>query len=256
MISPRNGTDVHLKWHQSLFTFRLTCLHMCSTLHDVSSWSLSSASYPTTNMSSAILNRLSNSSNISSIFLWNMSPASAALNGNCLYMYLPNWHANIMRYDDLWSSFRLWYLELASIRERYFTLLCFNSISLSVGPLCTGLISAWFSCAGSWHNLTFQFALGCSTKQLHHSAVSSTPRDTMMYCFCNLFNSSSKGFYSAYALHLIDTWCGLLSSFSCNRNVSSKHPIPLNTSSKSLCSCFVISTLFLLSLSSINPGGK
>ena len=62
-----------------------------------------------------------------------MSPASAALNGNRLYLYLPNWHANIMRYDDLSSSFKLWYLELTSLRERYFTLLSFGSMTLSVG---------------------------------------------------------------------------------------------------------------------------
>ena len=242
-----NGTDVHLKWHLSLFNFKWTCLPLCNTLHTVSSWSLPSVSYPATNISSVIPNTLGRSLNILSIFLWNISPAGAAPNGNCLYLYLPNWHANVIKYDYL-SSFKLWYPEFTSIRERYFTLLCFGSISLSVSPLCTSL-SAWFSQAGSRHNLTFPFALGTSTKLLHYSEVSSTPRGAIMSCFCTLLNSSLNGFHSAYAMHLWGTWYGLLSSFNCNKNVPSKHPIPLNISSKSLCSCCLISALFFLSLS-------
>ena len=53
---------------------------------------------------------------------------------NLLYLYLPNWHANDVRYDDHLSSLSLWYPELASIRERYFALFSFGKISLSVGP--------------------------------------------------------------------------------------------------------------------------
>ena len=56
MTSPKNETDVHLKWHLSLFSFKFTCLHICSTLCSVSSWSLPSTSYPTTKMSAAMPN--------------------------------------------------------------------------------------------------------------------------------------------------------------------------------------------------------
>ena len=45
MISSKNGTGVHLKWHLSLFNFRSTCLQIFSTLHNVSSWSFPLASY-------------------------------------------------------------------------------------------------------------------------------------------------------------------------------------------------------------------
>ena len=68
-------TDVHLKWHLFLFCFKITFLHLSSTLHGGSSWSLPSASYPTTKMLSAIPNTLHKSLNISYIFLQNISPA-------------------------------------------------------------------------------------------------------------------------------------------------------------------------------------
>ena len=41
---PKNGTDVHLKHHLSLLSFKLMCLHICSTCHSISSWSLLSLS--------------------------------------------------------------------------------------------------------------------------------------------------------------------------------------------------------------------
>ena len=103
-----------------------------------------------------------------------MSPTGAALNGGCLYLYLPNWHVNVVRYDNFSSNFRLWYPELASITDIYLTLLSLGSISFNVGPLYIGLINAWYSHAGSKHNLTLPLALGTNTKLLHHSATSST----------------------------------------------------------------------------------
>ena len=68
ITSPKNGTDVHLKWHLSLFSFRFICLHIYSTLHSLSTWSLPSTSYSTTKMSSAMPNTFGKSLNISSIF--------------------------------------------------------------------------------------------------------------------------------------------------------------------------------------------
>ena len=102
------GTDVHLKWNLSLFSFRFTCLHIWSTFIVYHHGSLLSTSYPTTKLSSAIPNTFGKSLYISYIFLCNISPAGAAPNSNLLYLYLPQWHANVVRYEDLSSSFRLW----------------------------------------------------------------------------------------------------------------------------------------------------
>ena len=71
-----------------------------------------------------------------------MLATGAALQGSHFYLYLPNGHANVVRHDDFLCNFRLWYPELASIINIYFTLLSLGSISFSVGPLCTGLINA------------------------------------------------------------------------------------------------------------------
>ena len=150
----------------------------------------------------------------------------AASNGNLLYLYLPNWHMDVVRFNDLSSSLRLWYPKLTSIRESYFTLHNLGKISLSVGPLWTGLLSAWFSFAGSKYSLTFPLGLVMRTKLLHHSAVSAMPSGVMVSCCCSHSNSSLNDFCSAYAMHLRGAWYGLLSGFSCKENVPSKHPIP------------------------------
>ena len=108
--------------------------------------------------------------NISSILHWNMSPTGAAVNRSHLHLYLPKGHMNVVRYDDFSFNFRLWYPELASIIDIYFTLLSLGSISFNVGPPCTGLINAWFNLSWSNHNLALLLALGINTKLLHHSA--------------------------------------------------------------------------------------
>ena len=138
IISQNNGTCLYLKWYMSLFSLRFTCLH---TLCSVSSWSLPSLSQPTTKISSVMPNTLGQSLNISSFFLSNISPVGVVPNGNPWYLYLPNWHANVVKYDDLSSTFKLWYPELVSIKEIYCTLFNFGNISLSVGPICTSLIN-------------------------------------------------------------------------------------------------------------------
>ena len=147
--------------------------------------------------------------------------------GSCLYLYLPNWHANVVRYDDFSSSLNLWYPELATISERYLTLLSFGNISFRVVPLCTGLISAWFNHAGSRHSLTLPLPLGTSAKLLHHSDVSFTSRGAIISCWCSISNSSWNGFCNVYATCLSGAWYGLLSGLSCKGNVPSKHPMSL-----------------------------
>ena len=203
----KNGTDVHLKRHLSLLSFKFTCLHICRTCHSVSSWSLPSMSLPITNISSGMPNTLGKFFNISLILHWNISPVGAAPNGSHFYQYLPNWHVNVVRYDDLPSGLSLWYTELKSIRDKYFTLCNFGKISLRVGLLWTGLISAWFSLTRSRHSLTLPLA------RMHHSAISSLPRCVIISHCWSLSNSSLNSSSSAYGICLRGAWYGFLSSF-------------------------------------------
>ena len=113
--------------------------------------------------------------NISSILCLNILPTGAALNRSCLYLHLPSWQASVVRYDDFLSNFRLWYPELASLIDKYLTLLSLGSMLFNVGPLCMGLVNAWFNHVESKHNLTLPLALGTNTKLLHHSDVLSNP---------------------------------------------------------------------------------
>ena len=142
-------------------------------------------------------NAFGSSLGISSVFLWNMSPAGAAPNGSCLYLYLQNWHENMVRYDDCSSNLRLWYLELSFIRDKYFALVTFGNILLRVDPLWTGHINASFNLAGSRHYLTYLFGFGTSMKPLYHSAVSSIPMGVIMSCCCSHTNSSLNCFWRA-----------------------------------------------------------
>ena len=128
--------------------------------------------------------------NISSILHWNMLPTGTALNGSHLYLYLPNGHMNVVRYDDFSSNFRLWYPELVSIIDIYFTLLSLGSILFNMGSLCTGVINTWFKLTESKHNLTIPLALGTNTKLLHHFVISSTPNGVIMSNVCSWSNSS------------------------------------------------------------------
>ena len=163
---------------------------------------------------------------------------------------------NIGRYDDLSSNLRLCYPETASIRDKYFTLFNFGKISLSVGPPWTGLRSAWMCLARSRHSHTLPLGFGMSIKLLHHSVISSMPKGVTLSCCWNLSNSSLNSFCRAYVMNCGDAWYSLPSGFTCNVNVPSKHPIPVDTCSNSFCSCFVIAVLAFLSLSSLGPGRK
>ena len=78
----------------------------------------------------------------------------------------------------------------------------------------------------------------------------------MISCLWSFSYSSLKSFCSAYATHHGGTWYGLLSSFTCNENVPTKHLMPTNTSSNSFCICFVMLALVLLSFCLFGPGRK
>ena len=68
MMTPKKGILVHLKWHLSLSSFRLTFLHIFNSLSTVSSWSLPSSSNPASKISSAMPNTLGSPWNSWSIF--------------------------------------------------------------------------------------------------------------------------------------------------------------------------------------------
>ena len=181
----------------------------------------------------------------------------AAPNGSCLYLYLPNWHLQRLLgkmilhlaagYDT--QSWHLWVTGIVCYWG-------FGNISFNIGPLCTGHISTWFNWAGSKHSLTLLLALGTNTQLLHHSSISSTPRGVIISCYCSLCSSSWNGFCSAYATHHGGAWYVLLFAFSYKEYVPSKLPMPLKTSSNSVCICCVNSALFLLSLLQLGPARK
>ena len=51
----------------------------------------------------------------------------------------------------------------------------YTSMSLIVGHLCSGFLSAWLSLTGSRDRHTVPFCLNTMTKLLNYSPVSSTP---------------------------------------------------------------------------------
>ena len=169
IISPKNGIDVCLKWHLSLFNFRfpfcifvllfIVCFHgVCNCYHTVP------------------INIISNAKSIG--FSFNIP---SILSGICClleqlekevaFLYLPNWHENVVKYGDCSSNLMLWYLELAAIRDKYFVFISFGNISFKVGIPWTGCFNTSFNLAGLRHSLAFPLGLGTSTKLLHYSAV-------------------------------------------------------------------------------------
>ena len=101
---------------------------------------------------------LGRSINIMSISCWTMSPTDATPKGSLMKLYLPYWYAKVVRYEDFLSSFRPWYLELASISVRLDAFASTGNTSLTVRLLCTGKISTWLSLVGvvltmgEWHH--------------------------------------------------------------------------------------------------------
>ena len=77
-----------------------------------------------------------------------MCPTGAAPNGSLMYQYLPNGKENVVRYEDLSSSFI------------YFMPASHGRILFSIGPLWTGLICTLLSLAGSRHSLTLPLTSG------------------------------------------------------------------------------------------------
>ena len=105
-------------------------------------------------------------------------------------------------------------------------------------------------------NTTWHYHLGTNIKLLHHSAISSTPSGVIISICCNWSNSYVNGCCSIYVTDLGGTWYGLLLGLSCNENVPSKHPMPLNTFLNFLCICYASLALFLLSISVFGQARK
>ena len=170
-------------------------------------------------MSSAMQNTLGKCLNFIYLVLKHIA-YGAVPNGSLLYLYLPNWHVNVVRYDDPLSNLRLWYPELASIRGKYFTLFNF-------GP-GIALLCQWALLQGKNYCTILPFLL--------HLRV-------LLYALPGVFPILFKCFLQCICYTPWDACYGLLPGFTCNKNFPSKHLVPVNTSSNSFCSCFVISVL-------------
>ena len=117
---------------------------------------------------------------------------------------------------------------------RVFKGLSFGRISFKVGPLCMGLISDQFRCTGFRYNLAIPLAFGTNTKLLHNSADLSNPSGIIMLrfvAFLTLPGMALEVHMSCISAVPGKVFCLVLAA----KNVPSKHPIPLNTPSKSIC---------------------
>ena len=117
-----------------------------------------------------------------------------------------------------------------------------GSISLNIGPLCTGLISTWLSLVESRCKHTVLSGLGTMTKLLYHSAFLYTPSGASISC-CSVSSSLMNGFCSVYVMCLRSGWYGFVSSLPCREKVPLKHSIPVNTSLYLSCILSLVSAL-------------
>ena len=183
---------VNLKRHLPLLGIKIGCLHIWSTLSNISFWSLPCLSKPTIIKSSAILNTLCIPLKSSPVFFWNMPLAGDALNDNCMHLYLPIGQQNFVKCGDS-VKFEIIVAWFVSINVRYLTLASYSRISLNIGSPWPGLISTLLSMARSRQNYTLPLVLGTSTKLLHHSNILPIPRCTFICYFCCVSSSSFRG---------------------------------------------------------------
>ena len=126
IISPKNGILVNLKCH--LFSFKYSCQHICIThlgfCHGLC--------HQHCNLQSKCHLQYKNtfdiSLNDSSIFCCNMSLAGATPNDSLVNLFLPNGLANVVRYDNFISNFRLRQCDPASIMVILYTFVSLESI--------------------------------------------------------------------------------------------------------------------------------
>ena len=94
-ISLKNTTITHLKWHLLLFSFKLS-LWLCISIIFYNQDIICNSKYMEQVLEDLIL------------FSWSMLLAHVTLNDNLVNIYLSNWHAKGVRYDDFFSGVRLW----------------------------------------------------------------------------------------------------------------------------------------------------
>ena len=184
MTSPMKGKLVHLKWHFHLLSVRYSFLHIWSTLHGVLSWSVPS-SYSTIKMSSAMPNTFGSSLNISFILFWNMSPYRAVPNSSLLYLFLPNWHANVVKSKDFCPALSCGIMSL-HLSVRSCTVNSFQEYVIDSRASVYWSYYAWLNLPGSKHSHTSPFGLGTSKKLLQCSDILSTPKSMIICCFVDV----------------------------------------------------------------------
>ena len=100
---------------------------------------------------------------------------------------------------------------------------------MTVGPLCTTLISAWLHHAGSEYRQMVPFNFGTIVKLLHYSVVSSTPRGMIICCSCQCSNCFLNGSFNAYASCLGCARYVFVSSLIVTKICLLKNPMPEKT---------------------------
>ena len=101
---------------------------------------------------------------------------------------------------------------------RYHSHVNLGNMLITVGFLCTGLLSACLSLAGSRYSHTFPLHLGTSAKLLYYSEVSSMSGGMIICSLCRSTNSFLNGSCSTYSIHLGGTWYDLALSLICKEN--------------------------------------
>ena len=150
MISSKGGTDEHLKCHFSFISVLLFCILI--SLFTVCFHDLCHHHH---NLQLTCHQQFHTHSVVIWIFhLFFSDTFWKPLNASHLYLYLPNWHADVCQVWWLLMVSQVWYPEFASLIDKYFALVSLGNISLRVGPLWTGHIGAQLSLAQSKHNLT------------------------------------------------------------------------------------------------------
>ena len=150
------------------------------------SWFLPSVPYPTNKMSSAMPYTFGRSLSISSFFYWNISSVGLTPNGSLVNLYLRNWHVKVVRYEDILSTFRLWYPECVSYGRHLYVWGLYNLVL----ALCI-------------------FALWVPRWVLHPQSV------VLIFVALVVTLTLLNGPLRLYAMHLWGTWYGFPLPLTC-----------------------------------------
>ena len=131
-------------------------------------------------MLSAMPKALGRSLKISSTFCQNISFAGTALNSSMVNLYLPNGHANVVKYED--------FCHILGYDKLSLYMLGLNQMHLLVLEICHSLLVFYVlallaPCLGSRHKHTVPFGWVIMTKLLHCSAVPSALSGAIIFFF-------------------------------------------------------------------------